>query len=101
MSPRKENRSGKLSRGKRIGAQNSVEPTAEQLVEIERQYESVLIRNETLLDEVTFILSERLNSSGIKVHAVEKRIKTLSSVLGKCRSKGIRNFSGLKDIVGS
>jgi putative GTP pyrophosphokinase len=101
MSPRKADRSDAPSRGKGISAQNSVEPTAEQLVEIERQYGSALMRNETLLDEVTFILSERLNSSGIKIHAVEKRVKTLSSVLGKCRSKGIRNFSELKDIVGS
>lgn len=90
------------SRGQNEGRpSSSVELTAAQLVDIEIQYGRLLARNETLLDEVSFILSERLKSSGIKIHAIEKRIKTLPSAVEKCKSRGLTDFVQLKDIVGS
>jgi hypothetical protein len=73
MSSKEIPRPAKSLRGGGTSTTNSVSLTAEQLVEIERQYGNALMRNGTLLDEVTFILTERLNTSGIKIHGIERR----------------------------
>jgi ppGpp synthetase/RelA/SpoT-type nucleotidyltranferase len=79
----------------------SIELTDGQLGKIQRDYEAAEGRHKSLLDEVVFILTERLRKSEIKVHAVEHRVKTLDSVVGKCRRDSIANFGDLNDVVGA
>lgn len=80
---------------------SSIELTAAQLKQIERDYDKSLARNKALLDEVIFILAERISSAEIKIHGIEKRIKSIGSVVDKCKRKGTSNFNSLNDVVGS
>jgi putative GTP pyrophosphokinase len=79
----------------------SAEPSAAQLAKIQQDYEAARSKNKSLLDEVVFILTERLRTSDIKVHAIEHRIKTLDSILGKCRRDSVSSFDELDDVVGA
>lgn len=83
------------------GGGTSVEISADVLSLIQAEYQAALPRHEALLDEVTFILRERLRSSEIKVHGVEQRVKAPESVLDKCKQKGISTLSDLEDVVGA
>jgi putative GTP pyrophosphokinase len=54
-----------------------------------------------LAGEARFIVEERIADEGIKIHAVESRVKTYDSIIQKCKIKQIRDpFSELNDIVG-
>ena len=68
---------------------------------LEKDYKSLTPRNVALLDEVTFILKERIAVAEIKIHSIEERIKSLRSVLDKCERKGIQDFAALQDLVGA
>src|ERR1700753_2541962 len=57
------------------------------------------IRNKALLDEIVFILQQRLSESKIKVHEIESRVKEIDSVLDKCERKGIQDHNLLNDVV--
>jgi putative GTP pyrophosphokinase len=86
---------------KQASEEPSVEPSAEQLLKIEADYNAALPGNEALLDEVGYILTERLKASDIKVHGIEKRIKALGSAAGKCKRKSFSDFKAVNDVVGA
>jgi (p)ppGpp synthase/HD superfamily hydrolase len=48
------------------------------------------IRDQALLDEIVFILRQRLLETGVKIHDIEGRVKRIESVLEKCERKGFR-----------
>jgi ppGpp synthetase/RelA/SpoT-type nucleotidyltranferase len=72
-----------------------------EILAVQATYEANLPRSKALLDEVVFILNERVAAAGIKIHGIEPRIKQLPSVLQKCRRKGISNIEQLVDVVGA
>ena len=54
-----------------------------------------------LVEEARFILEEKVNERGIKIHAIEGRVKSLESIVTKCKSKGISDpFHDLFDLAG-
>src|ERR1035441_10138803 len=61
------------------------ELTAEQLAALSKEYEAASAKNDSLLEEVIFILNERIEEKKIKIHAVEGRIKKLESLIEKCK----------------
>ncbi|KRP90905.1 hypothetical protein AOQ72_34665 [Bradyrhizobium yuanmingense] len=75
--------------------------TANERELIGRSFGAQSVRDKALLDEVVFILEQRLTESGIKVHEVDGRVKKLDSVLSECERKGIRDIGSLTDIVGA
>lgn len=79
------------------GAQSEI--SDEQIQKIEKDYQVSLARSESLLEEVEYILKEKLKARNLKVHAIEKRVKELSSVIAKCKRDNIGEFSELQDIV--
>lgn len=79
----------------------SADLTLDQIAVIQRDYEKLLVRNQSLLDEVVFILKDRISASEIKIHGVEPRIKELDSVIEKCRRKNISDISNVADVVGA
>ena len=78
-----------------------IELSADQLSKIESDYNDSSVRHQALLEEVVFILSEKLKSRELKIHAIEKRVKELSSVIGKCKRENIGDFAELRDVVGA
>ena len=78
-----------------------IELSADQLSKIESDYNDSSVRHQALLEEVVFILSEKLKSREFKIHAIEKRVKELSSVIGKCKRENIGDFAELRDVVGA
>jgi putative GTP pyrophosphokinase len=82
------------------GEDASLPLTAEESALIEEAFNAQLARNKALLDEIVFILQQRLLESGIKVHEVDGRVKKIDSVLGKCERKGVRDIGLLTDVVG-
>ena len=84
-----------------IDGSSAEELSEEQKVTIRHAYESLLPRNKALLDEVGFILEERIKSSGIKIHNIEKRIKSERSALEKCERKRTTELASLSDLVGA
>jgi putative GTP pyrophosphokinase len=80
---------------------SAFELSEEQAARILRSYEELLPRNNALLDEVVFILGERIRASEIKIHAIEKRIKDIGSTLNKCKKKKVTDLRALSDVVGA
>lgn len=58
-------------------------------------------RNSALLDEVVFILTERIAAAGVKIHLIEHRVKELPSVIKKCQRKNLAKIDDLVDVVGA
>jgi putative GTP pyrophosphokinase len=55
---------------------------------------------EALLEEICFILDEEIKAEDIKIHTIEKRVKTLDSLLEKCSRKSCADpFSSFDDIA--
>lgn len=79
----------------------SRELSLEQLTNLQNSYGEFLPRHRALLDEVGFILEERIQAAGIKIHGIEKRVKDLDSALSKCKLKHFENLNSLGDIVGA
>lgn len=79
----------------------SVEFNEGQVAAIKREYEEAITRYRALMDEVVFILGEKIKTSSIKIHGIEQRIKSLDSIIEKCRQKGAHDFKLLNDIVGA
>jgi putative GTP pyrophosphokinase len=71
------------------------------LLQMEEDYKRLLPRHRSLLDEVVFILSERIKSSGIKIHAIESRIKSIESTLDKAGRHDLPQIDKIKDMVGT
>jgi putative GTP pyrophosphokinase len=59
------------------------------------------IRNNSLREEIIFILQQRFSEANIKVHEIEGRVKKIESVLAKCERKGSRDHNTLTDVVGA
>jgi putative GTP pyrophosphokinase len=54
-----------------------------------------------LASEGRFILEQRIDDEGIKIHAIESRVKTQDSIIKKCTLNAItKPFDDLVDIVG-
>jgi putative GTP pyrophosphokinase len=54
------------------------------------------------LDEIVFILKTKIESSNIKLHGIEHRVKKLESIIRKCETKGCASpFEEFDDIVGA
>lgn len=68
---------------------------------IRAAYANSAARNHALLDEVVFILTERIAAAGVKIHSIERRVKELPSVIKKCQQKGTTNIEDLVDVVGT
>lgn len=73
--------------------------TVEERDKIIAAYSAQALRNKALLEEIVFILEQKLSDSGIKIHEIEHRIKQIDSVLDKCERKGIQDHNLLSDIV--
>ncbi|WP_028349012.1 GTP pyrophosphokinase [Bradyrhizobium murdochi] len=84
-----------------IGDTSGADITDAQILAIKGSYESNLTRNSALLDEVVFILTERIAAAGVKIHSIEHRVKAWPSVAKKCHRKGITNVDDLVDVVGA
>ena len=55
---------------------------------------------QALAQEASFILDQRITDEGIKVHAIEHRVKSLQSIISKCKLKNIQSpFDTLVDLV--
>ena len=85
------------------GAASAANPklNADDVSKIKEDYHRAFSKHKSVLDEVAFILGERLSASGIKTHNIDKRVKELDSVVGKCERKGEKDISLLRDIVGA
>jgi putative GTP pyrophosphokinase len=83
-----------------IGQDSISELSDVQIREIETKYGSDFNRNKALLDEVVFILTERITAAGVKIHGIESRVKELASLTKKCQRKGMINLDDLADVVG-
>jgi putative GTP pyrophosphokinase len=56
---------------------------------------------QALAEEASFILEQGINDQGIKIHAIENRVKSLQSIISKCKLKDIEDpFDVLTDLVG-
>src|ERR1017187_5180480 len=77
------------------------ELTAEQLAALSKEYEAASAKNDSLLEEVIFILNERIEEKKIKIHAVEGRIKKLESLIEKCKRNGSAALDSVNDVVGT
>lgn len=96
----------KRAKGAKQLTKTSDESDSRSLTVVERnrisaEFEVQVSRNKALLDEIAFILRQRLSDFGIKVHEVEQRIKSLDSVLAKCERKGLLDHNALVDVVGA
>jgi putative GTP pyrophosphokinase len=83
-----------------ISKEGSRTLTVEDRNRITEEYQKHGNRNQALLEEVVFILRQRIQSSGIKIHDIEHRIKKISSVLDKCERKGSQDHNEMADVVG-
>lgn len=55
-----------------------------------------------VLDEAVFVLKDRLNASDIKLHNIERRVKSLESLIAKCERDGrVDPFNTIHDIAGA
>jgi putative GTP pyrophosphokinase len=79
----------------------SAELNVAQIADIKREYEEAKTRYQALMDEVVFILGEKIKNSSIKIHGIEQRIKSLESIIEKCQRKSAKDFKQLTDIVGA
>lgn len=75
--------------------------TEQERLKIATEFTAQTIRNEALLEEIVFILKQKLLDSGIKIHDVEQRLKKVDSVIDKCERKGIQDHNLLVDVVGA
>ena len=71
------------------------------LANLEQDYELGLPLWSALESEVSYIIKETIEVSGVKTHAIESRIKSVKSVKAKAKEKDIINpISEINDIVG-
>lgn len=82
-------------------SKNSTLLTTNDRLRIGDIYNSKGPRNQALLEEVVFILKDKIAVANIKIHGIEGRIKTLDSVLEKCERKGNQDLESVVDIVGA
>jgi ppGpp synthetase/RelA/SpoT-type nucleotidyltranferase len=75
--------------------------SAAQLADIEQAYRNAEANYKALLEEVAFILQDKIAAADVRTHGIEKRLKSLSSVENKCRSKNIADIGMLVDIAGA
>lgn len=68
---------------------------------IRQIYRKAQPKNRALLDEVVFILRERLASKQIKIHQLESRLKDEEALVLKCAKKGIVDCSTVTDAIGA
>ena len=84
-----------------IGDASESDLSDAQIFAIKASYEGAFTRNKALLDEVVFILTERIATAGVKIHLIEHRVKELPSLIKKCQRKNLTNMDGLVDVVGA
>ncbi|WP_407151974.1 GTP pyrophosphokinase family protein [Bradyrhizobium sp. ORS 86] len=84
-----------------IGEASEATLSDAQVAAIEASYKSALARNQALLDEVVFILRERIAAAGVKIHSIEHRVKELPSIIKKCHRKGSTSLDEVIDVVGA
>jgi putative GTP pyrophosphokinase len=75
--------------------------TSEQLQKIGQTYDEQSARNHSLLEEVVYILSEKLKATNLKIHDISGRVKESASVLEKCKRSNISELSDMDDVVGA
>jgi GTP pyrophosphokinase len=75
--------------------------TTTQLGEIGQAYHMKLGGYKALLEEVVFILQDKIAVADIKIHGIENRLKNLASIEGKCRNKNITDIDEVVDVVGA
>jgi putative GTP pyrophosphokinase len=80
-------------------AQADLDPT--QIDHIRRAHRNALSRNKSLLEEVIYILSNRLQEKNIKIHAIEHRVKDVESLIDKCKRARTADLDLIRDIVGA
>jgi len=101
VSKRDASRAGELVPPLEIDS-GSIRPlSAGERTKIKEQYDRHLVRNQSLLEEVVFILREKIDEAGIKIHAIEHRLKTLDSTVDKCERKHLVDVENLIDVVGA
>jgi putative GTP pyrophosphokinase len=90
----------KLSEPTEVSSREAKYLTTAQLAEIGRTYHRKLGGYKALLEEVVFILHDKIAAANIKIHGIENRLKSLASIEGKCRNKNIVNIEELVDVAG-
>jgi len=69
--------------------------------DIEQEYQQRLSIWNSLREEVVFTLNEAISARDLKIHQVESRVKSISSVIGKVASKNYQDpIEDMTDIVG-
>ncbi len=74
--------------------------TAEQIEIMRRSYELNFDKCRFLAEEVVFILEDEVAASKVKIHSIEKRVKTFPSIVEKCKKYDLSDLSSIKDVVG-
>jgi putative GTP pyrophosphokinase len=69
--------------------------------QFDARYNELFQTFKALEDEARFVLAEEIRTANIKIHEIESRVKSLTSIAKKARDKDIADpFSHLRDIVG-